>query len=161
VRQGLSACQTYIQRFAPVAQAEMRKYGIPASIILAQALLESNAGQSKLTQKTNNHFGMKCFSKNCRKGHCSNFTDDSHKDFFLSYGNAWASYRDHSNFLKNNKRYRKLFTNEATDYKSWARGLAKAGYATDKLYANKLIALIETLELDQYDTAQTDMSHSR
>ncbi|MCC6413698.1 MAG: glucosaminidase domain-containing protein [Saprospiraceae bacterium] len=151
VRRSLSTCQEYIKRFAPVAQTEMQRSGIPASIILAQALLESDAGQSKLAKQTNNHFGMKCFSKNCRKGHCANFTDDSHKDFFVQYGNAWASYRDHSKFLKSGKRYQKLFKYDATDYKSWARGLAKAGYATDKQYGEKLIAMIQSLGLDKYD----------
>ena len=151
VRKSLSTCQEYIKRFAPVAQAEMQRSGIPASIILAQALLESDAGQSKLAKQTNNHFGMKCFSKNCRKGHCSNFTDDSHKDFFVQYGNAWASYRDHSKFLKSGKRYKKLFNYDASDYKSWARGLAKAGYATDKQYGEKLIAMVQSLGLDKYD----------
>ena len=157
VRKSLSNCNEYIHRFAPVAQAEMKKSGIPASIILAQALLESDAGQSKLSKNTNNHFGMKCFSKNCKKGHCANFTDDSHKDFFVTYSNAWASYRDHSNFLKSGKRYKKLFTYEANDYKKWARGLAKAGYATDKQYGEKLIALIQSLELNQYDTLEEDL----
>ncbi len=140
----------YVDRFAAVAQSEMRKYGIPASIKLAQGLIESNAGASRLTRKNSNHFGMKCFSKNCKKGHCSNFTDDSHKDFFRIYKSAWASYRAHSIMLQN-KRYRPLYKLKKTDYKAWAHGLKKAGYATDKRYAEKLINIIEELELDQYD----------
>ena len=128
----------------------MNKYGIPASITLAQGLLESNVGESRLSTRNNNHFGMKCFSKSCGKGHCSNFTDDSHKDFFRKYGSAWESYRAHSKML-GGKRYRSLKKLGKKDYKNWAKGLKKAGYATDKRYAEKLINLIETLELYQYD----------
>lgn len=141
---------TYIKRFYKVAQTEMKKYGIPASITLAQGLIESNAGESRLSRNNNNHFGMKCFSKKCGKGHCSNFTDDSHKDFFRKYKTSWDSYRAHSLLLKN-KRYRPLFEFDKKDYKSWAHGLKKAGYATDRLYAKKLITLIEDLKLHQYD----------
>lgn len=140
----------YIERFVNIAQTEMNKYGIPASITLAQGLLESNVGESRLSTRNNNHFGMKCFSKSCGKGHCSNFTDDSHKDFFRKYGSAWESYRAHSKML-GGKRYRSLKKLGKKDYKNWAKGLKKAGYATDKRYAEKLINLIETLELYQYD----------
>ena len=142
--------ENYIKRFALVAKAEMDKYGIPASIILAQGLIETNAGESKLAVRNNNHFGMKCFSKKCRKGHCSNFTDDSHKDFFRKYKSAWESYRAHSHLL-NGKRYKHLKKLGIKDYKGWAKGLKKAGYATDKRYAEKLINLIETLKLDKFD----------
>ena len=145
------ACMEYVERFAPVATAEMRKYGIPASIILAQGLLESNAGASPLARKTNNHFGIKCFSKRCKRGHCANFTDDSHKDFFVKYTNVWGSYRAHSQFLKNTPRYAALFRLDNDDYMGWARGLAKAGYATDKKYAEKLVAIIQNLGLERYD----------
>ena len=140
----------YVKRFFKVAQAEMEKYGIPASITLAQGLLESQAGGSRLATKNRNHFGIKCFSKSCRKGHCSNFTDDSHKDFFRIYNTAWESYRAHSQLLQSN-RYQPLYRFHKTDYRSWAHGLKKAGYATDKRYAEKLIKLIEELELYQYD----------
>lgn len=143
-------CMDYVKRFAPVAVTEMKKYGIPASITLAQGLLESNAGQSKLAINNKNHFGIKCFSSNCKKGHCSNHSDDSHKDFFRNYDSVWASFRAHSLFLQRN-RYQHLLKLSSTDYKSWARGLSKAGYATDKKYANKLIKLIENLKLNQYD----------
>ncbi len=142
--------ETYVKRFYKVAQTEMKKYGIPASITLAQGLIESNAGESRLSRKNNNHFGMKCFSKKCGKGHCSNFTDDSHKDFFRKYQTSWDSYRAHSLLLQN-KRYQPLFKLDKKDYKSWAHGLKKAGYATDRLYAKKLITLIENLKLDQFD----------
>lgn len=140
----------YVKRFAKVAQGEMHKYGIPASITLAQGLLESNAGKSPLANKYNNHFGIKCFSKKCKKGHCSNFSDDSHKDFFRNYPTAWESYRAHSEFLQR-KRYQHLL--KASDYKIWAHGLVKAGYATDQQYGHKLIRLIEELELYRYDAS--------
>lgn len=140
---------TYVQRFAKVAQGEMHKYGIPASVTLAQGLLESRAGESPLATKNNNHFGIKCFSKSCQKGHCRNFSDDSHKDFFKVYPSAWDSYRAHSLFLQG-KRYQHLRT-AAKGYQEWAVGLQKAGYATDQQYGNKLIRLIEGLGLERYD----------
>lgn len=141
--------RNYVERFAEVAQAEMQKYGIPASIKLGQALLETNAGASPLATRNNNHFGIKCFSKNCRKGHCSNFSDDSHKDFFRKYDSAWESFRSHSQLLQG-ERYAHLFK-LGKDYRAWARGLQEAGYATDKRYAEKLIGVIESLELQRYD----------
>jgi len=130
------AQMNYVKRFAKVAQGEMHKYGIPASITLAQGLLESNAGKSPLADKHNNHFGIKCFSKKCKKGHCSNFSD------------AWESYRAHSEFLQGG-RYKHLL--KESNYKTWAHGLVKAGYATDQQYGHKLIRLIEDLELYRYD----------
>lgn len=142
--------ETYVKRFAKVAQTEMEKFGIPASIILAQGLLESDAGDSKLAVKNRNHFGVKCFSRSCRKGHCSNFTDDSHKDFFRIYNSPWESYRAHSQLLAA-PRYKHLYQLGRTDYKGWAMGLKRAGYATDKFYGEKLINLIEDLNLHQYD----------
>lgn len=142
--------QAYVKRFAKVAQTEMTKFGIPASIVLAQGLLESNAGDSQLAVKNNNHFGIKCFSRSCHKGHCSNFTDDSHKDFFRIYQSPWESYRAHS-YLLSAPRYKKLYQLGRTDYKDWAVELKKAGYATDKHYGEKLINLIEELNLHQYD----------
>ena len=140
----------YVERFASVAQEEMQKFHIPASITLAQGLIETNAGQSPLATKNNNHFGIKCFSKSCKKGHCSNFSDDSHKDFFRKYASSWESFRAHSKLLTY-KRYKHLAQLPTSDYKGWAVGLKKAGYATDKNYHNKLIRLIESLHLDKYD----------
>lgn len=142
-------CENYVRRYAKVARAEMKKYGIPASITLAQGLLESDAGGSRLSRNNNNHFGIKCFSRKCKKGHCSNFTDDSHKDFFKIYKNSWQSYRAHSKLLMS-KRYRHL-QDYGKDYNKWAFGLRKAGYATDKKYAQKLIAIIESLHLNEFD----------
>jgi flagellum-specific peptidoglycan hydrolase FlgJ len=140
----------YVERYVKIAQEEMQKFGIPASISLAQGLVESNAGESKLSLKNNNHFGMKCFSRSCSKGHCSNFTDDTHKDFFLKFQNPWMSFRAHSKLLKAG-RYRRLFRLNAKDYKSWAMGLKALGYATDPHYALSLIRTIEDLNLNQYD----------
>ncbi len=140
----------YIKRYARVAQVEMERYGIPASITLAQGLLESDCGESRLAMNNNNHFGIKCFSKTCAKGHCSNFTDDSHKDFFRKYKSSWESYRAHSQFLQK-KRYRHLQKLPVTDYEGWAHGLKKAGYATDPNYGFKLIRLIEDLQLYRLD----------
>ena len=140
----------YVGKYADVAVREMKEYGIPASITLAQGLIETNAGASSLATKNKNHFGMKCFSKKCKKGHCSNFSDDTHKDFFRIYKNAWESYRSHSELLAG-KRYKHLKKLGTKNYKDWAVGLRKAGYATDKRYHNKLIQLIEDLHLYKYD----------
>ncbi len=139
----------YVKRFVSVAQAEMKKYDIPASITLAQGLLESKSGESLLAKKNNNHFGVKCFKRRCKKTHCSNFEDDSHKDFFVIYQNAWESYRAHSQLLSG-KRYKQLKAH-GKDYKAWAEGLQSTGYATSNRYSEKLIRLIEDLELYQYD----------
>ncbi len=139
----------YIKRFEKVAVAEMTKYGIPASIQMAQALVESGAGKSKLASKNNNHFGIKCFSKNCRKGHCANFSDDHHKDFFRKYETAWESWRDHSKFIVEGK-YKDLLPHR-DDYKAWANGLSKHGYATDPAYADKLINIVELYDLHKLD----------
>ncbi len=140
----------YVRKFVKMAQAETEKFAIPASIILAQGILESNAGGSSLAKNNNNHFGIKCFSRNCKKGHCSNFTDDSHKDFFKIYGSPWQSFRDHSLLLKR-YHYRKLFHLDKKDYRSWAIGLQQLGYATDKHYAESLIRTVEDLGLQQFD----------
>ena len=141
-------CRAFVKRFAKVAQVESEKYGIPVSIKLAQALLESDAGDSRLARANSNFFGIKCFSRKCAKGHCSNFTDDTHKDFFKKYGSAWLSFRDHSLFLQR-ERYRHLQELDKTDYEGWAKGLKQAGYATDKGYAEKLIKIIELMGLSK------------
>lgn len=139
----------YIERYKQTARGEMEKYGIPASISLAQGLIESRAGTSKLAVNNNNHFGMKCFAKNCGKGHCSNFTDDSHKDFFRKFKSPWDSWRAHSQLLASG-RYAKL-KRHGRDYRAWANGLQSAGYATDRGYAKKLIGIIERYDLHRYD----------
>jgi flagellum-specific peptidoglycan hydrolase FlgJ len=142
--------ESYVRRYAHLAQAEMRRYGIPASITLAQGLLETNAGASPLATEANNHFGIKCFSKICRRGHCRNFEDDSHKDFFRIYTSPDESYRAHSALLQS-QRYQPLFKLSKRDYTAWAKGLKKAGYATDPQYADKLIRIIEDFRLFKYD----------
>lgn len=139
----------YIQKYSKIARDEMKQFGIPASISLAQGLIESRAGTSKLAVNNNNHFGMKCFSRNCRKGHCSNFTDDTHKDFFKKFPSAWESWRAHSQLLASG-RYAKL-KKHGRNYRAWAQGLKSVGYATDRTYAEKLIGIIERYNLDQFD----------
>ena len=150
VRQKREKCLSYVQKYAAIAQAEKDKFGIPASIILAQGLLESNVGESRLTQRNQNHFGIKCFSRHCKTGHCSNFTDDTHKDFFRKYKSAWESFREHSQFLQQS-RYAKLKKLSHRDYRNWAFGLKSCGYATDPRYAQKLVAIIEGLQLNRFD----------
>lgn len=142
--------EAFIQRYAPLAKREMELFGIPASIKMGQALIESRAGTSKLALSNNNFFGMKCFSRNCKTGHCSNATDDHHKDFFRIYNSVSESFRAHSTLLSG-ARYKKL-KNHGTDYKKWAMGLKEQGYATDKKYAKKLIRTIEKYKLYEFDT---------
>ncbi len=139
----------YIERFHKIAVGEMEKFGIPASISLAQGLIESRGGTSKLAVNNNNHFGIKCFSRNCKKGHCSNFTDDTHKDFFRKFQNPWESWREHSKLLASG-RYKKL-KKYGRDYRQWAYGLKSVGYATDRTYAEKLIGIIERYDLNRFD----------
>lgn len=141
--------KAFIKKYAPVAKKEMELYGIPVSIKMGQALIESRAGTSRLARSNNNFFGMKCFSRNCKKGHCSNATDDHHKDFFRKYASVSDSFRAHSTLLSG-ARYKALKAHK-NDYKKWAVGLKKQGYATDKRYANKLINTIEKYKLHEYD----------
>ena len=141
--------EAFVNKYAKTAQTEMNTYGIPASIKMAQALIESRAGTSMLAVNNNNFFGMKCFSKNCKKGHCSNATDDHHKDFFRKFKNDGDSWRAHSKLLSNG-RYKHLKKYKG-DYKKWAKGLKEAGYATDKKYASKIINTIEKYKLYKLD----------
>jgi len=152
VLSGHDLAEIYILRFRKVAVAEQEKFGIPASITLAQGILESNKGQSRLTKTCNNHFGIKCFSRTCKKGHCKNFTDDTHKDFFVNYASAWESFRHHSYFLKG-ERYKPCFECK-TDYKCWAKQLKKCGYATSPTYERKLISIVKRYNLQMYDTSE-------
>ena len=139
----------YIDKYSDIAIKEMKRTGVPASITLAQGILESNAGQSVLATKGNNHFGIKCH--NDWKGKTMKMDDNAPKECFRVYPNAEASFRDHSDFLRSRDRYKSLFELKQTDYKGWARGLKKAGYATDPGYADKLITLIEDYELYRCD----------
>lgn len=149
VNEKLNNCRTYVERFATLAISEMEKYGIPASIKLAQGLLETDAGRSKLVKESNNHFGIKCRSK-CKGCTCRNYSDDDAFDMFRVFDTAWDSYREHS-ILLSSPRYQHLKKFGTKDYKSWATGVKKAGYATDKNYSEKLIQIIETLDLYQFD----------
>ena len=130
----------------------MQRYHIPASITLAQGLLESGAGRSELTRTSNNHFGIKC--NNGWTGRRTYHDDDQRNDCFRVYDSAYDSYEDHSKFLAANQRYRSLFQLKTTDYKGWARGLKAAGYATNPVYAEKLIEIIQLYKLYQYDSAK-------
>ena len=139
----------YIKLYAPIARKQMKVYKIPASITMAQGILESGHGESTLATKGNNHFGIKCHKE--WKGKKIFHDDDKEDECFRSYRNPVKSYKDHSLFLVNRDRYRFLFDLNRKDYKSWAEGLKKAGYATDPEYAKKLISLIERFNLTRFD----------
>ena len=146
-----SKYQNYIDKYKDLAIEGMLKYRVPASITLAQGLLESGAGTSELTVKGNNHFGIKCHGWTGRTVY---HDDDAHNECFRAYDNAFQSFEDHCKFLKNGKRYSSLFNLKVTDYKGWANGLKAAGYATNPQYAQKLIGIIELYKLSQYDTSK-------
>ncbi len=159
--QGTDAYSIYINKYSDVAREEMMEYGIPASITLAQGLLESGAGGSTLASKCNNHFGIKCHSD--WTGGTMYKDDDRRNECFRCYKNAAESFRDHSLFLKNGRRYAFLFDMESDDYKGWAKGLKSAGYATSPTYATKLIEIIERYDLSRYDrqtVAPVDKYHA-
>lgn len=140
----------YIQRYTPIAVEEMKKLGIPASITLAQGILESNFGNSELALKANNHFGIKCHNDWRGKGYYMD--DDAKNECFRVYATPEESYVDHSNFLKSRSNYAELFKLDPKDYKSWAKGLKNAGYATNPQYANLLIRIIEDHKLYDLDS---------
>ena len=142
--------EEYIKKYRELAVEEMKKYHIPASITLAQGLLESGAGQSTLARKSNNHFGIKCGSD--WRGKTVSHDDDARGECFRAYKHPKQSYEDHSKFLVGRPRYASLFKLKITDYKGWARGLKKAGYATNPRYAEQLIGIIELYDLYKYDT---------
>ncbi|MDO5665440.1 MAG: glucosaminidase domain-containing protein [Bacteroidia bacterium] len=145
----LKTYEDYINKYSDVAVRHMDNYQIPASIKLAQGLLESGAGMSELARQSNNHFGIKCHRG--WRGESVYAADDTPNDCFRKYRKVEESYEDHSEFLTTGSRYRELFDLSITDYKGWARGLQKTGYATDRAYANKLIKLIEDYELYRFD----------
>ena len=147
-----SAYQQYIDQYKDIAIEQMMRYHIPASITLAQGLLESGAGRSELTRNSNNHFGIKC--NNNWTGRRTYHDDDAKNDCFRVYDSAYESYEDHSKFLSGNQRYRQLFQLKTTDYKGWAKGLKACGYATSPVYAEKLIEIIQLYKLYQYDSAK-------
>ncbi len=149
VREKMQACRDYVKHYAATAMAEMEIHGIPASITLAQGLLETDAGGSRLATESNNHFGIKCRTK-CRGCTCRNYSDDDVYDMFRVFDTAWESFREHSNLLSI-PRYKHLKKLGTSDYKGWAAGLKKAGYATDKNYDQKVVQIIEELDLAQFD----------
>lgn len=144
----------YIDDFKAIAQDNMKKYGIPASITLAQGILESGCGYGALSQQANNHFGIKCHKE--WTGESVRYDDDEAQECFRKYNHPSESYRDHSLFLTSRTRYASLFQLPKNDYKAWARGLKAAGYATDPQYPDKLIGLIERYQLFKYDTEGTN-----
>lgn len=139
----------YIEKYKDLAMEQMIEFKIPASIKLAQAIIESSHGTSELAVKSNNHFCIKCH--NSWTGKKTYYDDDAKGECFRVYNTVEESYRDHSNFLKNGTRYASLFELEITDYKGWANGLKKAGYATSPVYATVLIKVIEDYNLQKYD----------
>ncbi|AOZ99861.1 glucosaminidase domain-containing protein [Flavobacterium commune] len=139
----------YVLQYKDIAMSNMKTYGIPASIILAQGILESGAGRGKLAESANNHFGIKCHAD--WKGDSVRHDDDSSQECFRKYDKVSESYRDHALFLKGKVRYASLFELDKDDYQAWAKGLRKAGYATDPRYPDKLISYIERYNLGQYD----------
>ena len=145
------AYQQYIDQYKDVAIEQMQRYGIPASITLAQGIFESGAGRSELALRANNHFGIKC---NGWTGRTSYHDDDARGECFRAYDNAYESFEDHSKFLAGRQRYRQLFDLKKDDYKGWARGLKAAGYATNPQYADRLIEIIQLYKLYQYDRAK-------
>lgn len=150
--------EEYVANFYEIAQEEMRLYEIPASITLAQGILESGAGRGELTRKANNHFGIKCHDWT---GEMAYHDDDSSQECFRKYKDPKYSYRDHSLFLSERRRYAKLFELDVDDYEGWAKGLRAAGYATDRLYPKKLIEIIERYNLDRYDSEVLGKTYKR
>ena len=144
-----STTQLYIETYSDVAKKEMERHGIPASITLAQGILESGSGNGELASRSNNHFGIKCHKG--WKGQRVYHDDDKKQECFRKYANPLYSFSDHSMFLTGRSRYAALFKLPKDDYKGWAKGLKKAGYATDRKYPQKLINLIERYELYKYD----------
>ena len=142
--------QAYIDKFAPIAQDEMRQYQIPASITLAQGILESGVGFGRLAVEGNNHFGIKCHRG--WNGGKMYHDDDAKGECFRTYDDPAESYRDHSIFLSGRQRYAFLFKLNKKDYIAWAKGLKKAGYATDPKYPKKIISIIERYKLYKYDS---------
>lgn len=140
--------EEYVEKYKDLAISNMYEFGIPASIKLAQGILESGHGNSQLAREAHNHFGIKCHDWNGEKLY---YDDDAPQECFRKYNSAEQSYKDHSIFLTTRPRYDFLFDLETTDYIGWSRGLKKAGYATNPRYADLLIRLIEDLELYQYD----------
>ncbi|MBZ4041282.1 glucosaminidase domain-containing protein [Flavobacterium hibisci] len=148
----------YVLQYKDIAMGNMKTYGIPASIILAQGILESGAGRGDLAVSANNHFGIKCHKD--WLGESVRHDDDSSQECFRKYKEPSESYRDHALFLVGKNRYAVLFTYEKDDYKAWSKGLRACGYATDPNYPDKLISYIERYNLHQYDCQVTGKSYT-
>ena len=153
-----SKTEKYIYTYKEIAQNEMRLYNIPASITLAQGILESGNGSGRLSVQANNHFGIKCHGWTGKKIY---HDDDRKQECFRKYKDAKYSFRDHSLFLSERKRYAKLFKLKKEDYKGWAKGLRDAGYATDRKYPQKLISLIERYKLYEFDKEVLGNSYTK
>ena len=149
ISQAKDSYERYILTYYPIAVEQMERHNIPASITLAQGLLESGAGNSKLSRSSNNHFGIK--ADKSWKGKRTSSMDNGKLCYFRKYNSVRDSYEDHSMFLVNRQRYASLFKLKKSDYKGWAKGLKKAGYAEDPAYPTKLISLIERYGLQRYD----------
>ena len=151
--------QEYTEQYADYAMEQMRRYGIPASVTLAQGILESSNGQSRLAQNENNHFGIKATPEWIAEGgRYSLYSDDKPNEKFCSYDSVGDSYEHHSRFLKENNRYARCFSLSPDDYKGWTLGLEKAGYATGGHYADSLQRIIEQNGLQKYDRQAGDGS---
>ena len=152
LRKTMSKSSEYVDKYAEAAMEQMRRYGIPASVTLAQGILESGSGQSELSRKGNNHFGIKASSSWLESGgRYLVYTDDKPNEKFCQYASVADSYEHHSLFLKGNSRYSTLFALSPDDYVGWTNGLQKAGYATSKSYASSLQSVIKSNGLDKYD----------
>ncbi|MDR1356294.1 MAG: glucosaminidase domain-containing protein [Tannerellaceae bacterium] len=149
----------YVKQYSAMAVAQEEKHGVPASITLAQGLLESGAGRSELARKSNNHFGIKCNTE--WRGGKVYFDDDAKNECFRKYNSVGDSYEDHSLFLAGRPRYANLFNLNPKDYRGWAKGLQQSGYATDPAYANRLIKLIEDYQLYRYDGGKAAMKEAK
>jgi hypothetical protein len=146
--------ESYIESFKDLAISEMHRTGVPASITLAQGIIESDMGRSRLAIEANNHFGIKCHDD--WRGPVVRHSDDRRNECFRKYRKPEESYRDHSDFLRSEPRYKSLFSLDGSDYKGWARGLKRAGYATNPEYANLLIRKIEEYNLNKFDSGITN-----
>ncbi len=147
----------YIFLYKDIAMSNMKNFGIPASIILAQGILESGAGQGKLAATANNHFGIKCYTD--WTGETTLHDDDASQECFRKYSSPEESYQDHAAIVSKRSRYASLFKLPKGDYKAWAKGLKAAGYATDPKYPDKLISYIERYHLDEYDNLVLGKEH--
>ncbi len=148
--------QEYAIKYSNKAVENMQKMGVPASITLGQGILESASGNSYLAREGNNHFGIKCHNWTGKKIYAD---DDAKNECFRKYDDVYDSYRDHADFLRTRQRYSFLFDLNLTDYKGWAHGLSRAGYATDPRYADKLISVIERYHLYIYDSDKISVEY--